>query len=71
MNPLHWKREHQIAFLGAVAFGACVGIFAGIQQVEPSANPYWLSVGLWGTAGALMAAAGAFIRQMFRDRDSN
>jgi hypothetical protein len=44
MNPLHWKREHQIAFLGAAVFGACVGIFAGIQQVEPSANPH-LAVG--------------------------
>lgn len=67
MNPLRWKREHQIAFVGAAVFGACIGAFGGAQQVEPSANLYWLWVGLWGTAGAVMAAAGAFIRQMFRN----
>jgi hypothetical protein len=70
MNPLNWKREHQIAFLVAVPFGACIGIFGGVQQVEPSTDLYWLSVALWGTAGAVMAAVGAFIRQMFRDRAS-
>jgi hypothetical protein len=71
MNPLRWKREHQIAFIGAAVFGACIGIFGGIKQVDPSANLYWLWVGLWGTGGGVMAAAGAFIRQMFRDRASN
>jgi hypothetical protein len=71
MNPLHWKREHQIAFLGAAVVGACIGIFAGTRQVEPSANLYWLLVGLWGAAGAVVAAAGAFIRQLLRDRTSN
>ena len=70
INPLNWKREHQIAFLVAVIFGACIGIFAGVQQIEPSTDLYWLSVALWGTAGAVMAAVGAFIRQMFRDRAS-
>jgi hypothetical protein len=29
VNPLHWKREHQIAFLGAAVVGAAIGIFAG------------------------------------------
>jgi hypothetical protein len=67
MNPLHWKRDHQIAFLGAAVLGACIGTFVGVRQVEPSANFYWLWVGLWGAAGTLMSAAGAFIRQLFRD----
>lgn len=71
MNPLRWKREHQIAFLGAAAFGACIGIFGGVQQVEPSASAYWLRVALWGAAGALMGAAGASIRQLLRDRTSD
>jgi hypothetical protein len=56
MNPLPWKREHQIAFLGAAVAGACIGIFAGTRQVEPSANLHWRLVGLWGGAGAVVAA---------------
>jgi hypothetical protein len=71
MNPLRWKREHQIAFFGAAVFGACIGIFAGVRRVEQSANLYWLVVGLWGAAGAAMGASGAFIRQLLRDRASN
>jgi hypothetical protein len=70
MNPLHWKREYQIAFLGAAVFGACVGIFAGVRQIEPSASFYWFHVGLWGAIGAVMGAAGAFVRQLMRDRNS-
>jgi hypothetical protein len=71
MNPLHWKREHQVAFLGATAVGGCIGIFAELHQVEASANFHWLQVEFWGAAGAVMGAAGAFIRQLLRDRTSN
>jgi hypothetical protein len=71
MNPLRWKREHQIAFLGAAVVGAGIGIFAGTRQVEPSVNHYWLSLALWGVAGAVTGAAGAFMRQLARDRSSN
>jgi hypothetical protein len=67
MNPLRWKREHQIAFLGAVVIGACIGVFAGARQFEPSTSDYWAWVGLWGLAGAVMAAAGAYIRQLLRN----
>jgi hypothetical protein len=68
MNPLHWRREHQIAFLVAVVFGAGVGIFIGIRQVEQSAGPGWLHFALWGVAGAMLAGAGAYIRQLIRDK---
>jgi hypothetical protein len=71
MNPLHWKRDHQIAFFVAVVLCACIGVVAGVRQLEPSVNLYWLSVGLWGAAGAVMGAVGAFIRQLMRDRTSN
>jgi hypothetical protein len=71
MNPLHWKHEHQIAFVVAVVLCACIGIFAGVRQVDPSTNLYWLWVGLWGAAGASMGALGAFIRQLLRDQISN
>ena len=71
MNLLHWKRSHQIAFFGAAVAGVFIGFFAGIRRVEPSANLYWLLVGIWGVAGAVVAAAGAFVRQLFRNRNSN
>ena len=32
MNPLYWKREHQIAFLAATAVCAGIGIFLGIDK---------------------------------------
>ena len=71
MNPLYWKREHQIAFIVAVVFCGFIGLFIGVRQVEPSPNAYWLSVGLWGAAGAVMGAVGAFIRQLVRNRFSS
>ena len=71
MNPLHWEREHQIAFFVAAVFGAALGSFIGLRQVEPSTSLYWLHVGSWSVAGTVLAAAGAFIRQVLRDRKSN
>ena len=71
MNPFDWKREHQIAFLVAAVIGAGMGIFIGVRQVEPSTNAYWLHVGSWGVAGTMLAAFGAFIRQLIRNKNSN
>jgi hypothetical protein len=70
MNLIHWKRERQIAFLIAVAVCTCLGVFAGTRRVDPSADLYWLWIGLWGAAGAAMGAAGASISQLIRNRSS-
>jgi hypothetical protein len=71
MNPLRWKREHQIALLGAAVVGAAIGIFAGTRQIEPSADHYWIWLGIWGAAGTGMGATGGFIRQLSRSRTSS
>jgi hypothetical protein len=71
MNPVRWKREHQIALLGAAVVGAATGIFAGTRQVEPSADHYWIWLGIWGAAGTVMGATGGFIRQLSRSRTSS
>jgi hypothetical protein len=65
VNPLRWKREHQIAFWLAVVLGGSMGIAVGLQRVGPSASV------LWGVVGAVMAGAGAYVRQMLRNRNSN
>ncbi len=70
MNPIYWKREHQIAFVIAVVVCACLGVFAGSQRVDPSADLYWVRVGLWGVAGAAMGTVGASIGQLIRNRRS-
>lgn len=41
MNPLHWKREHQIALVMAIALGAAVGWFIGLREVSPYGHEYW------------------------------
>src|SRR5260370_39068572 len=38
MNPLQWKREHQIAFLCAVGLGCLIGMLVGLRQVSPSGH---------------------------------
>jgi len=70
LNPVHWKREHQIAFLVAVVACAGLGAFAGTKRVDPSANLYWVWIGLWTATGAILGAVGAFISQFIRNRGS-
>jgi uncharacterized membrane protein len=70
MNSLHWKREYQIAFFAAAMFGAVLGVIFGLRQTETSTLIHWLNVGAWGLVGALLAATGAFVRQLLRERKS-
>ena len=51
MNPLRWKREHQIALLGVAVVGAAMRHFGGIVQIEPAADHNWIRLGIWGARG--------------------
>jgi len=42
MNPLHWKREHQIALLCAAVLGVVLGFMVGLQSV-----PRYLYWSMW------------------------
>jgi hypothetical protein len=74
MNPLDWKREHQIAFFCAAALGCLVGIIAGIlmlnlsrfQRLDWVPLEYWLLLALWAALGAIICAAVVYIRQLLR-----
>jgi hypothetical protein len=63
MNPLNWKREYQIAFVVATIIGAGMGVYIGLRQSPPLDE---LHLTLWGIGGAVLGAAGAFIRQSMR-----
>jgi hypothetical protein len=60
MNPLLWKREHQIAFYCAIALGCIIGLFVGFHEAEfstfrwgrlycesRSSSCLWLLNGYW------------------------
>jgi uncharacterized membrane protein YfcA len=71
MNPLNWRREHQVAFVFTALFGACIGILAGMGHFDPYTNFHWPEVGLWGIGGAVLGAVGGFLRQLLRNPFSN
>jgi hypothetical protein len=72
MNPLKWRREHQVALvLGAligVAVGLAIGfIYNGVHYV--TLFP-WLAGGSalrWGVFGALVGGATIYMRQLLHD----
>ena len=68
MNPLRWTRVYRAAFFATTMFGACIGVVFGIRRVDPAVNQdlYWLWLGLWVASGAMLAAVGAYIRQLLR-----
>jgi hypothetical protein len=69
MNPLYWTRDHRFAFLATTICGACLGVVAGVRPFDPGVNQnlYWLWLGAWVASGALLAAVGAYIRELLRD----
>lgn len=41
MNPLDWKREHQIALVGAFAIGAILGLLFALQMLDTYTGFRW------------------------------
>ncbi len=77
MNPLRWKRNHQIALVLAIAVGASLGIVVGYLVYSSGRGAggaisfgYWLSrplrsAGLWwGLFGAGVGAAAIYLRRL-------
>jgi hypothetical protein len=76
MNPLEWKREHQIALLISAGIGFVFGLIFGLHELN---TPCWVSMGCikenviyWitivgdGICGAIIAAVIIYTVQLMR-----
>jgi hypothetical protein len=79
MNPLEWKREHQITLICAVALGGLIGAILGLFYLSPNRHFEICDVGhsygfclvlylpiRWIVWGALIGGAVGYIRQLLR-----
>ena len=69
MNPLNWRREHQVALVVAAIVGIFVGLAVGYMyhHVQYATSGPWFSSwsGMrWGIFGAIIGAAVLYIRQL-------
>lgn len=77
MNPINWKREHQIALVLALIIGAVIGLVTGYIAYASSSGAsggvsfsYWVDnpiryAGLWwGLGGAGVGAAVLYIKRL-------
>ena len=80
MNPLNWKREHQVALGNAAVIGAVLGILTGylvyaIAQGTGGAISFgrwleysiWAAALLWAIVGALIVGGSVYVRRLFRE----
>ena len=77
MNPLHWTREHQIAWAVVSVFGAVLGLLTGFIHspffsLQRSWQPFalWLSGPEahwpWPVCGFLVTGFTFYVAQLFR-----
>lgn len=80
MNPLNWKREHQVALSIAAVIGAVLGILIGylvyaIAQGADGAMSFgrwleysiWAAALLWAIVGALIVGGSAYMQRLFME----
>ena len=80
MNPLNWKREHQVALGIAAVIGAVMGVLIGylvyaVAQGADGAMSFgrwveyslWAAALLWAIVGALIVGGGAYVHRLFRE----
>jgi len=79
MNPLEWKREHQLGLLICTGIGFALGFAFGLHAVDKygyqyswansdlTANIlYWCAVVILGILGAIVGAAIVYAVQLMR-----
>ncbi len=77
MNPLGWRREHQVAWAATCLLGAIVGQFVGFLHWQWAYTPQagqlfatWLTYPEtywpWPTFGVLIAGLGFYIARLIK-----
>ena len=80
MNPLNWKREHQVALGIAAVIGAVMGVLIGylayaVAQGADGAMSFgrwleysiWAAALLWAIVGALIMGGSAYMQRLFME----
>jgi hypothetical protein len=80
MNPLKWKREHQVALGIAAIIGAVLGLLIGylvyvIAQGAASAMSFgrwieyslWAAAILWAIVGAIIFGGSVYMQRLLRE----
>ena len=80
MNPLNWKREHQVALGIAAVIGAVLGILIGYLVYAIARNAdgamsfgRWVEYSIWAAAlswaivGALIVGGSVYVQRLLRE----
>jgi hypothetical protein len=71
MNPLTWRREHQVAFLLGTVLGIVAGFLIGFihNDIHLSTLQQWVAGGngiRWAVLGGLFGAGVIYVQQLLR-----
>jgi hypothetical protein len=82
VNPLNWKREHQLAMAVAAAIGCVAGLMVAyfLYDPRPGYSPFWtfsngvnwryvsgiIGVVGWALLSTIIGAAVVYVRQLLR-----
>jgi TctA family transporter len=71
MNPLAWRREHQVALLLGTVLGIAAGLIAGfaLNNIHLTTLQQWIAEGhglRWALLGAFFGAGMIYIQRLLR-----